>query len=125
CTEGNRGWDFQTSGYTFTKSHLVGQHQRICHRAGPAQSELLRITCLARLEEVLELVGKCTVPLLQPGQWVVRKYVDQPLTILGTKFHLWQWLLVRNWNPLTVWFYRDSYVSFCSWPFSCTACTGE
>ncbi|KAM9019813.1 LOW QUALITY PROTEIN: tubulin monoglycylase TTLL3-like [Ara ararauna] len=84
-----------------------------------AETQHTGITCLAQLEEVLELAGKCVVPLLQPGQpgqWVVQKYVEWLLTILGTKFHLWQWFLVSDWNPH--WFYRDSYMSFCSRPFS-------
>uniref|UniRef100_A0A8V5FQN5 Uncharacterized protein n=1 Tax=Melopsittacus undulatus TaxID=13146 RepID=A0A8V5FQN5_MELUD len=76
------------------------------------------ITCSVQLEEVLELAGKYLAPLLQPGQWVVQKYVELSLTIPGTKFDLRQWFLVSDWSPLTVWFYRDSYVHFCCQPFS-------
>uniref|UniRef100_A0A8C6JUG7 Uncharacterized protein n=1 Tax=Melopsittacus undulatus TaxID=13146 RepID=A0A8C6JUG7_MELUD len=84
------------------------------HHASP----ITGITCSARLEEVLKLAGKYLAPLLQPGQWVVQKYMELSLTILGTKFDLWQWFLVSDWSPLTVWFYRDSYVHFCCQPFS-------
>lgn len=87
-----------------------GSHQR---RVSP----LAGITCLAQLEEVWEVVGKCAVPSVRPGEWVVQKYVEQPLLILGTKFDSQQWFLLTSWNLLTIWLYRDSYMCFCSWPF--------
>ncbi|XP_023239432.1 tubulin monoglycylase TTLL3-like [Centruroides sculpturatus] len=79
--------------------------------AAKSQGQGIKIS--ENLNEIMGLVGS-----YHDNHYVVQKYIEHPLLIGGVKFDIRQWFLVTDYNPLTMWMYCDSYLRFCSMPFT-------
>ncbi|ETW02883.1 hypothetical protein, variant 1 [Aphanomyces invadans] len=92
--------------------HLNGADSKnvwIVKPAGMSRGRGIRV--FNQLNELLEYAD---VENHKECQWIVQKYIENPLLVCNRKFDIRQWVFVTSWNPLTVWFYLDCYLRFSS-----------
>ena len=83
-----------------------------------AKSRGRGITTFTELDKLLQY---CDVAHRSQGSggggatmWIVQKYMENPLLIANRKFDMRQWVLVTDWNPLTIYFFDEAYCRFSS-----------
>ncbi|EGR30772.1 tubulin-tyrosine ligase family protein, putative [Ichthyophthirius multifiliis] len=64
------------------------------------------ITCYNNLIEILDHMKS------KESQWIIQKYIENPLIVKKRKFDIRVWVLLTDWNPLTIWEYTNCYVRF-------------
>lgn len=65
------------------------------------------IVVLTKYYEILKYIKEA-----KGRNWVIQKYIENPMIINKRKFDIRQWVLVTSWNPLTVWIYSENYIRF-------------
>jgi tubulin monoglycylase TTLL3/8 len=98
-----------------TQSSLLGyDNVWIVKPAGKSRGR--DIVCIRSINRLLEYIGYGVAGTEM--HWVVQKYMERPYLINNRKFDFRQWVMVTDWNPLTVWFYDECYLRFSMSDFS-------
>jgi tubulin monoglycylase TTLL3/8 len=64
------------------------------------------IKCVDNLQQILSQV-RCG-----GNQYIIQKYIENPMIIMNRKFDIRQWVMVTDFNPLTIWLYDTPYLRF-------------
>jgi tubulin monoglycylase TTLL3/8 len=64
------------------------------------------IRCIDNLEEIQHIIKSGS------NQYIIQKYIENPMIINRRKFDIRQWVLVTDFNPLTIWQYDAPYIRF-------------
>lgn len=84
----------------------------------PAGSSRGRGICLKKdLCEILDMIKykdqSTGISNQKNGQlYICQKYIENSMIMKCRKFDIRQWVLVTEWNPLTIWIYAEPYIRF-------------
>jgi tubulin monoglycylase TTLL3/8 len=53
-------------------------------------------------KQLVEILDLCKS---KESQFIAQKYIENTMIVKNRKFDIRQWVLVSDWNPLTVWLY--------------------
>ncbi|KAK7242865.1 tubulin tyrosine ligase-like protein [Aureococcus anophagefferens] len=77
---------------------------------------------IATFDDLDKMLDHCDAKTGGSGAlWIVQKYMESQLLIAERKFDLRQWVLVTDWNPLTIYFYDECYARFSAEKYSDTS----
>jgi tubulin monoglycylase TTLL3/8 len=84
---------------------LAGEHNIwILKPAGLSRGRgIIVLNTIAEIEDHLRY---------KESQWVIQKYIENPLIMRGRKFDIRLWVVTTDFNPLTIWAYEECYVRF-------------
>jgi hypothetical protein len=69
------------------------------------------IICTNKINDMLKHMGMSVTGAT--SHWVAQKYIENPFLINGKKFDIRQWVVVTDWNPVTIYIYDECYFRLC------------
>ena len=94
----------------YPQTHINGQDNVWIVKASSTRGA--GITMHHDYHEIIEKVKERAHTINQKR--IVQKYIENPLLISSRKFDIRQWVMITNWEPLTVWAYDKTYAKLAS-----------
>jgi tubulin monoglycylase TTLL3/8 len=69
------------------------------------------IICTNKINDMLKHMGMSISGAT--SHWVAQKYIENPFLINGKKFDIRQWVVVTDWNPVSIYIYDECYFRLC------------